>query len=65
MTVPFLLRFAQPMREAPLDPFDHDVLRGESQMPIDGGRVDAPDTSLATIPDTRLTEVKRETTDDE
>jgi hypothetical protein len=65
LTVPFLYRFAHRMPEVPLRPLRYDAARQISQMLIGGRWIDTPDASLQLIGATRLTEVKRETTDDE
>jgi hypothetical protein len=65
VTVPFLFRFAQPIPEVPLHPLRYDAARQISQTLIGGRWTDTPDASLELIGATRLTEVKRETTDDE
>jgi hypothetical protein len=53
------------MPEVSLRPLRYDAARQISQTLIGGRWIDTPDASLELIGATRLTEVKRETTDDE
>lgn len=64
--LPFLLRFAEKIPEAPAGSFRFDAPRSVSQAFIDGEWVDALDVRQAAMNGvTKLTEVGKETTDDD
>jgi hypothetical protein len=63
--VPFLFHFARPMDETGDRILRYDPLRQLSQVLLDGDWVDGLDARCETAPETRLTKVHAETTDDE
>ncbi len=64
-TVPFVFRFAQQMVETPHQALRYDAARQVSQILVDGHWVDSRHESGGQMASTRITAVRRETTDDE
>ena len=64
---PFILLFAEPIPSSPEVPFRYDVSRQIGEVLIAGAWVDAVDTkgSIHASDKTLITEVKKETTDDD
>lgn len=62
--VPFIFRFAEPLPNCDLYPLRYDAARQISQVLIDGIWQDAPGSHGDLAATTRITETRRETTDD-
>lgn len=61
---PFLFRFAEPIPDHATNLLRYDSQRQISQMLIAGNWIDSPDAAGKPMADTRITRVRRETTDD-
>lgn len=61
---PFLFRFAEPIPDQTTNPLRYDSHRQISQVLIEGKWIDGPDAPGESIPATRITATRRETTDD-
>ena len=63
--VPFVFQFAQIMDETDHQKMRYDAVRQISQILVAGNWVDGPDAQIESAAGTRLTDIDRETTDDE
>jgi hypothetical protein len=63
--LPFVFRFAERLPEVVRSPLRYDSARQISQALVGSKWVDSPDASAGSMPSTRCTKVKAETTDDE